>query len=92
MTMEEAREALARDSAGNAWLEEVPHFYGDLSSTAACLLGRVLDRHTFVVWSTGGHTSEPLLTFGRGPGAEGLRGIYDNTHVHDVVKDALGGM
>ena len=92
MTMEEAREALVRDSAGNAWLEEVPYFYGDLSSNAACLLGRVLDRHTFVVWSTGGHTSEPLLTFGRGPGAEGLRGIYDNTHVYDVVRDALGGM
>ncbi len=32
-----------------------------------------------------------MLTFGRGPGAEGLRGIYDNTHVHDVMKDALGG-
>jgi len=90
MTMEEAREALVRDSEGNAWLEESPHFYGDLSSNPACLLSRALARHTFVVWSTGGHTSEPLLTFGRGPGAEGLRGIYENTHVHDVMKDALG--
>jgi len=91
MTMEEAHAALVRDSEGNAWLEESPYFYGDLSSNPACLLGRALARHTFVVWSTGGHTSEPLLTFGRGPGAEGLRGIYDNTHVHDVVKNALGG-
>ena len=91
MTMEEAREALVRDSEGNAWIEDFRHFYGDTESNPACLLGRALARHTFVVWSTGGHTTEPMLTFGRGPGAEGLRGIYDNTHVHDVMKDALGG-
>lgn len=92
MTMEEAREALVRDSEGNAWLEESRHFYGDPESNSACLLGRALAPHTFVAWSTGGHTSEPVLTFGRGPGAERLRGIYENTHVHDVMKDALGGM
>lgn len=91
MTMEEAREALVRDADGNAWLDETHRFYGDPESNAAGLLGRALARHTFVVWSTGGHTSGPVLTFGRGPGAEGLRGIYDNTHVHDVIKDALGG-
>ena len=92
MTMEEAREALVRDSGGNAWLEESPHFYTDPDSNPACLLGRALSRQTFVAWSTGGHTSGPVLTFGRGPGAEGLRGIYENTHVHEVMKDALGGM
>lgn len=92
ITMEEAREALVRDSEGNAWLEESPHYYTDPESNRACLLGRALARQTFVVWSTGGHTSGPLLTFGRGPGAEGLRGIYEDTHVHDVMKGALGGM
>ncbi len=92
MTMAEAREALVRDSDGNAWLEESPHFYTDPDSNPACLLGRALARQTFVVWSTGGHTSGPVLTFGRGPGAEGLRGIYENTHVHYLMKDALGGM
>ena len=91
LTMEEAREVLVRDSEGNAWLEERRHFYGDPGSNPACLLGRALARQTFVAWSTGGHTSEPLLTFGRGPGAEGLRGIYDNTHVYDVIKSVLGG-
>jgi len=91
MTMEEARRALVRDAAGNAWPEEYPHFYGDRASNPACLLASVLAPQTFVVWSTGGHTSEPLLTFGRGPGAEGLRGLYENTHVHDVIKAALGG-
>lgn len=92
MTVEEAREALVRDSDGNAWLEESRHFYGDTNSNPACLLARALARQTFVVWSTGGHTSGPVLTFGRGPGAEALRGIYENTHVHGVMKDALGGM
>jgi len=93
MTIEGAREALVRDAEGNAWLERSRHYYyNDTDSNPACLLARVLARQTFVVWSTGGHTSGPLLTFGRGPGAQGLRGLYDNTHVHDVIKDALGGM
>ncbi len=91
MTMEEARAAMVRDAEGNAWLEDFRHFYGDPESNPACLLGRALARHTFVVWATGGHTTEPVLTFGRGPGAERLRGIYENTHVHDVMKHALGG-
>ena len=92
MTLEEARQAMVRDPAGNAWLEESPHFYSDPESNPACLLGRALARQTFVAWSTGGHTTGPLPTFGRGPGAARLRGIYANTHVHDVMKDALGGM
>ena len=91
MTMEEAREAMVRDSEGNAWTKDFRHFYGDQDSSPACLLGRALARQTFVVWSTGGHTTEPVLTFGCGPGAEGLRGIYDNTHIHDVMKEALSG-
>ena len=32
---------------------------------------------------------EPVLTFGRGPGAENLRGVYENTHLYRVMKDAL---
>jgi len=87
--LEEAREALERDSEGNAWIQDLRHFYGDQDSNPACLLGRVLAPHTFVVWSTGGHTTEPVLTFGRGPSASRLRGVYENTHVHAVMKDAL---
>jgi alkaline phosphatase len=92
MTLEEAREALVRDAEGYAWVEEDPHFYGDTDSNPAVLLGRALSRHSYVVWSTGGHTSGPLLTFGRGPGADGLRGLYENTHVLEVMKRALAGM
>jgi len=32
---------------------------------------------------------EPVLTFGRGPGAEMLRGVYENTHVYDVSMKVL---
>jgi alkaline phosphatase len=91
MTMDEARDALRRDPDGTAWMGDFRHFYGDPESNPACLLGRALSRHTFVVWSTGGHTTEPVLTFGRGPGAEKLRGVYENTHVHTVMMDALSG-
>ncbi len=89
MTIEEAREALVRDADGNAWIEDFSQFYADQASNPACLLGRRLARHTFVVWATGGHTMEPVLTFGRGPGAEMLRGVYENTHVYAVVMKAL---
>ena len=89
MTIQEAREALVRDADGNAWTEDFRHFYGDQISNPACLLGRRLARHTFVVWATGGHTMEPVLTFGRGPGAEMLRGVYENTHVYAVAMKVL---
>ena len=91
MTLDEAQAVLARDQDGNAWVDDFRRFYGDTDSNPMCLLGRALARHTFVVWSTGGHTTAPVLTFGRGPGAEGLRGIYENTHLHTVMKNVLGG-
>ena len=89
MTIQEAKEALVRDADGNAWVEDFRHFYGDQTSNPACLLGRRLSRHTFVAWATGNHTMEPVLTFGRGPGAEMLRGVYENTHVYAVAMKAL---
>ena len=89
MTIEEARKALVRDADGKAWIEDFSQFYQDQASNPACLLGRRLARHTFVVWATGGHTMEPILTFGRGPGAEMLRGVYENTHVYDVAMKVL---
>jgi alkaline phosphatase len=90
LTREEAAEALRRDADGNAWTVDFRPFYGDTESNPACLLARALARHTHVVWSTGGHTMEPVLTFGRGPGAEALRGFYPSTDIHGVMKAALG--
>jgi len=53
------------------------------------LLGLALAEHSFVVWSTGEHTSDPVPTYGRGPGAEKLRGIYPNTHIYTVMRETL---
>ncbi|HSF15332.1 MAG TPA: alkaline phosphatase [Vicinamibacteria bacterium] len=89
MTLDEARGALLRDETGRAWTVDFRQFYGDQASTPACLLGRALARHTHVVWSTGGHTSEPVMTFARGPSAERLRGVYYHSRVYEIVKAVL---
>jgi alkaline phosphatase len=81
MTMAEAREALVRN-------EHRPYYSGS-NDSASALLGRTLSRHTYVVWSTGAHTSNLVPTYGRGPGAEKLRGIYLNTHIYSVMRETL---
>jgi alkaline phosphatase len=89
MTMDEAREALVRDEQGIARTKDFRPFYSDPDDSAAALIGRALSRHTYVVWSTGGHTSGLVPTYGRGPGAEKLRGIYLNTHIYSVMRETL---
>jgi alkaline phosphatase len=89
MTMVEAKEALARDEQGRAGSKDYHPYYGSHENLAAAALGRALSRHTYVVWSTGEHTSAPVPTYGRGPGAEKLRGIYLNTHIYSVMRETL---
>ncbi len=89
MTMDEARAALVRDEQGLAGTKEFRPYHGDPDDSAAAVLGLALARHTYIVWSTGEHTSEPVPTFGRGPGAEKLRGIYPNTHIYSVMRETL---
>ena len=89
ITMEEAKEVLARNPEGFPDFHDFRHFYTDAEDAPQCMLGRVLARHTSVVWATGGHTTDPVLAFGSGPGAEKLRGVYLNTHIYEVMKSAL---
>lgn len=89
MTMDEAREALVRDERGFAWMKDYRPFYSDPGDNASALLGRALSRHNYVIWSSGGHTSDLVPTYGRGPGAGKLRGIYPNTHIYTVMREAL---
>jgi alkaline phosphatase len=91
MTREEAEQVLLRNDEGHAETRDFREFYVDYDSSPMCLLGRALARHTSVVWSTGGHTSDPVFAFGAGPGAEKLCGMYPNTHLFHVMKEALGG-
>ena len=64
-------------------------YYLDAFSVPAVLAARKLANHTQVVWSTGGHTSEPVLLLGFGPGADGVSGIGPNTRVYEIIRDAL---
>ena len=89
MTMAEAREALVRDEQGLAGTKDFRPYHGDPDDSAAAVLGLALARHNYVVWSTGEHTSDPVPTYGRGPGAEKLRGIYLNTHIYSVMRETL---
>jgi alkaline phosphatase len=91
MTREEAKQVLTRNDEGLAETHDFREFYVDYDSGPMCLVGRALARHTSVVWSTGGHTSDPVFAFGAGPGAEKLRGVYPNTYLYDVMKEALAG-
>jgi alkaline phosphatase len=65
-------------------------YYLDAASVPVALAARKLANHTQVVWSTGGHTSEPVLLLGYGPGAAGVLGIGENTRVHGIIRDAFG--
>ena len=89
MTVDDARDALVRDEEGNAWMKDYRPFYDDPGDNATALLGRALSRQTRVIWSSGGHTSDLVPAYGRGPGAEKLRGFYPNTHIYTVIREAL---
>ncbi|MGY1703605.1 alkaline phosphatase [Geodermatophilus sp. SYSU D00697] len=47
---------------------------------------------TFVLrWSTDGHTGAPTPVTAEGPGSEQLADTYPNTHLHEVMREALLG-
>jgi alkaline phosphatase len=85
LTPDEARRVISWNEGASS---TDPHLALFENRTEA-LLARALTPQTSVVWSTGGHTSDPVLTFGIGPGAEDLRGVYVNTHLYDVMKRSL---
>ncbi|MGI8910328.1 MAG: alkaline phosphatase, partial [Rubrobacteraceae bacterium] len=47
------------------------------------------DRSFSLGWTTKGHSSVPVPVTAEGPGAKNLTGVYENTHVYDVMKEAL---
>lgn len=64
-------------------------YYLDDFAWPVVLAAQALGNHTQAVWSTGGHTSEPVILLGYGPGAAGVRGIGINTRVYEVIRSAL---
>ena len=49
------------------------------------------DKRFLVDWTTTNHTAEDVPVTAMGPGGEDLVGVYENTHVHDVMLSALFG-
>ena len=49
------------------------------------------DKRFLVDWTTANHTAEDVPVTAMGPGGENLVGVYENTHIHDAMLDALFG-
>lgn len=49
------------------------------------------DKKFLVDWTTTNHTAEDVPVTAMGPGAENLVGVYENTHIHDAMLEALFG-
>ncbi len=90
LTDEEAADLAEQLNAETPAPRDFATYYLDASTVSVALAARKLANHTQVVWSTGGHTSEPVLLLGYGPGADGVLGIGENTRVHGIIRDAFG--
>ena len=90
LTDEEADDLASQLNAERPAPRDFSTYYLDSSTVPVALAARTLANHTQVVWSTGGHTSDPVLLFGYGPGMEGVRGLGLNTRVHGIVQRAYG--
>ena len=44
----------------------------------------------YVNWTAGDHTPADVPTTAQGPWSDLLAGAYENTHIHDVMRMALG--
>jgi hypothetical protein len=49
------------------------------------------DKQFLVDWTTANHTAEDVPVTAMGPGGEDLVGVYENTHIHDAMLNALFG-
>ena len=49
------------------------------------------DKKFLVDWTTTNHTAEDVPVTAMGPGGDSLVGVYENTHVHDAMLEALFG-
>ena len=49
------------------------------------------DKRFVVDWTTANHTAEDVPVTAMGPGGENLVGVYENTHIHDAMLEALFG-
>ncbi len=48
------------------------------------------DQEYLVDWTTANHTAEDVPVTARGPGASELTGVFENTHIYEVMSRAIG--
>ena len=60
------------------------------TGTLAIVEGDYEEGRATVRWATGDHSSQWLPLFAFGPGAERFTGVLDNTHVGQLIAQALG--
>ncbi|MYG75960.1 MAG: alkaline phosphatase [Acidobacteria bacterium] len=89
LTEEEAEDLARQLNEETLAPRDFSAFYLDSFLIPVALAARKLANHTQAVWSTGGHTSDPVLLFGYGPGAAGVLGIGENTRVYGIIRSAL---
>lgn len=89
LTDEEAEDLASQLNEETLAPRDFSAFYLDSFLIPVALAARKLANHTQAVWSTGGHTSDPVFLFGYGPGADGVLGIGENTRVHGIIRSAL---
>jgi alkaline phosphatase len=91
ITEEQAAALLARDAKGAFQAtKDYGEFYG--RGNPAPLMGRLFGKEMNTAWAVGTHTHTPVMIFGKGPGAERLRGLIDNTWVPQIIAQGWGAV
>jgi alkaline phosphatase len=91
ITEEQAVTILAKDpQTGYAVMKEYREFYSSDEKTPTALMSRLFGKETNTAWAVGKHTHTPVMVFGKGPRAERLRGLIDNTHIPQIIAQGWG--
>ncbi|SDX02845.1 alkaline phosphatase [Marininema mesophilum] len=76
----------------NSGVEKYPDESGDgLSKEDGPFPVSHSDKTFMVDWTTGNHSGTDVPLTAMGPGSERLTGVYENTHIHDVILRTLQG-
>jgi alkaline phosphatase len=63
---------------------------GDISPEDGPFKAPNSDQQFIIDWTTKEHSGVFVPVTAMGPGAENLTGVFQNTHIHDVMVDAMG--
>jgi alkaline phosphatase len=90
---EQATAILTKDAKGAfPATKDYPEFYVYSAGNPSALLGRLFGKEMSAAWAVGTHTHTPVMIFGKGPGAEKLRGLLDNTDIPKIIAREWGAV